>query len=60
MYTSKNAIEVSAAPLHKRSALTNLSPQGFIMKKLIKLLWHAWNEARIAYAKRYVQHRLGS
>ena len=30
------------------------------MKKLIKLLWHAWNEARIAYAKRYVQHRLGS
>jgi hypothetical protein len=60
MLSGNNVIEVSVAPLHKRSALTNLSPQGFIMKKLIKLLWHAWNEARIAYAKRYVQHRLDS
>lgn len=30
------------------------------MKKLIVRLWQAWNEARAAYAKRYMTHRLGS
>jgi len=30
------------------------------MKKYILRLWQAWNEARIAYANRFTQHRLGS
>jgi len=30
------------------------------MKQLIVRLWQAWNEARIAYANRYTQYRLGS
>jgi len=30
------------------------------MKKLFILVWQAWYEARLAYAKRYVSHRLGS
>ena len=30
------------------------------MKKFILRIWHAWNEARIGYAKRYAHHRLGS
>jgi hypothetical protein len=30
------------------------------MKKFILNLWLAWNEARIAYANRFSQHRLGS
>ena len=30
------------------------------MKKLILRLWQAWSEARVAYANRYMSHRLGS
>ena len=30
------------------------------MKHFIVRLWQAWNEARIAYANRFVRHRLGS
>ncbi len=30
------------------------------MNKFIVRLWQAWNEARVAYANRYAQHRLGS
>jgi hypothetical protein len=30
------------------------------MKKLILAIWDAWSEARQAYAKRYLVHRLGS
>jgi len=30
------------------------------MKKFIFHLWQAWYEARLAYANRYTQHRLGS
>jgi hypothetical protein len=30
------------------------------MKKLILQLWQAWHEARVAYANRYLHHRIGS
>jgi hypothetical protein len=30
------------------------------MKKLILRLWNAWNEARVGYANRYANHRIGS
>ena len=30
------------------------------MKKIILMIWQAWNEARLAYTKRYARHQLGS
>lgn len=30
------------------------------MKKMLLAVWQAWYEARVAYAKRYLHHRLGS
>jgi hypothetical protein len=30
------------------------------MKKIILLIWQSWNEARLAYTKRYSHHQLGS
>jgi hypothetical protein len=30
------------------------------MKKVLLSIWDAWQEARQAYAKRYLRHRLGS
>jgi hypothetical protein len=30
------------------------------MKKTLLVIWQAWYEARLAYANRYVSHRLGS
>jgi len=30
------------------------------MKKVLLSIWDAWCEARQAYAKRYITHRLGS
>jgi hypothetical protein len=30
------------------------------MKKIFLSIWQAWYEARLAYAKRYTQHQLGS
>jgi len=30
------------------------------MKNTLSMIWHAWYEARLNYAKRYINHRLGS
>ena len=30
------------------------------MTTLILQLWQAWHEARVAYANRYLHHRIGS
>jgi len=30
------------------------------MKKILLAIWDAWYEARLAYADRYIAHRLGS
>jgi len=30
------------------------------MKKTVLAIWQAWYEARLAYANRYISHRLGS
>jgi hypothetical protein len=51
---------VLVADLHNRNAQTTLSPQGRNMKKMILIIWKAWNEAKLAYANRYAHHRLGS
>jgi hypothetical protein len=30
------------------------------MKEMFLAIWQAWYESRVAYAKRYLHHRLGS
>lgn len=55
-----NEYAVFVAALQNRNAQITLSPQGHIMKKYLLRIWHAWNEARVGYAKRYAHHRLGS
>jgi len=37
-----------------------LKTKGVDMKKIILAMWQSWNEARLAYSKRYAQHQLGS
>jgi hypothetical protein len=37
----------------------DLHHQGINMKKMLLAIWQAWYETRLAYAKRYLNHRLG-
>ncbi len=39
---------------------TSSTQQEIVMKKMILKYWQAWYEARINYANRFLQHRLGS
>jgi len=40
--------------------LDRSTQQEIAMKKMLLKYWQAWYEARINYANRFLQHRLGS
>ncbi len=42
------------------STHNDLHHQGINMKKMLLAIWQAWYETRLAYAKLYLNHRLGS